>query len=165
MRKVFGIALLACLMFCSAASAASLRVSDALKIARHEVPRSCRLQDIDEYSDAYGIGFRDFNDFRNYTVYVDKLDGRPLARHMSSSNFVGSTNIGVSKEDVTRSAFARYRDIRNIRVVLEAEGHNNVRYHLSCGNDKYAIDAYYNPVTGALGKEVIVYRYKDRGRK
>lgn len=162
MKKIFGFIFLGTMLLSTAVSAAEIRVSDAIKFARHEVPRSCRLQNIDEFSDAYGIDFRDFRDFRNYTVYVDKSDGRPLARHMKSSNIIGSTNVVVSKEQITRSAFARYKNIKNIDLKLEAEGRNNVRYHLICGNAKYAIDAYYSPVTGALGKEVIVYRYKDK---
>lgn len=162
MKKIFGFIFLGTMLLSTAVSAAEIRVSDAIKFARHEVPRSCRLQNIDEFSDAYGIDFRDFRDFRNYTVYIDKTDGRPLARNMNSSNLIGSTNVAVSKEQITRSAFARYKNIKNIDLKLEAEGHNNVRYHLICGNAKYAIDAYYNPVTGALGKEVIVYRYKDK---
>lgn len=159
MKKLFGFVLFGCMLFGSVASAVDIKVSDAIKFARNEVPRSCRLMNVDTYADAYGIGFRDFRDFRNYTVYIDKADGKPLARNMSSTNLVGSTTVSVSAEQITRSAFARYKHIEGINIKLEPEGKNNVRYRLVCGNAKYAIDAFYNPATGVLGKEIIVYRY------
>ena len=158
MKKILGLTLLGCMLLSGIASAAEIRVSDAIKFARYEVPRTCRLQSIETYSDAYGIEFRDFRDFRNYVVYIDKNNGRPLARNMNSTNLVGSTTVNVSPEQITREAFARYKNIKGIDIKLEAEGRNNVRYRLVCGNEKYAIDAFFNPATGVLGKEIIVYR-------
>lgn len=161
MKKFFGLILLGYMFINGVVSAASpddIKVSDAIRFARNEVPRSCRLQSIDKYSDAYGIAFRDFNDFRNYVVYIDKTNGRPLARNMNSTNIVGSTTINVSAEQVTKSAFARYKNIQGVDIKLEPEGKNNVRYHVMAYSSLYAIDAYYSPSTGVLGKEIIVYK-------
>lgn len=158
-KKIMGMALLLTFAFSNVVMAADISLREAVRFAKKEVPANCHLQNVEPYNGIIGVTFRDFNRFRNYTVFLDAVTGRPTERVMSSTNIVGSTNVLVDKTAITKAVFNRYKKVDRLNIKLEEEGRNNVRYNVKFFNERYIVNALYNPATGALGKEHIIYRW------
>ncbi len=158
-KKIFGVVTTLCMCLSVVAGAANVSLRDAVRIARTQVPKGCHLQNVENYNGVIGVSFRNYNTLRNYTVFLEDEGGTPCERVMTGSNIVGSTNVLVDRTAITKAVFDRYKKVDNLKVELESEGKNNLRYRVEFLNERYIITALFNPATGALVKEHIIYRW------
>ena len=132
----------------------------AILAAKAEIPATAEFQGIiteQETDRTTDILFFDNSTLRSYEVTVLKDAGQVKTVKIGGSNIPGSTTVNKTVKDIEEALKLEYPDGRILSIEQKQEG--NLRYYeAQLETQRFTADLQVNPVTGAIGKQVLEYK-------
>ena len=159
LKKYFVSAVALAALSIASSAFAAVTATQAMEIARKEVPAGSVFYGFDSKDPDFVAKFRNNATYIEYFVNVAAADGKLLKLEVQGSNAVGSTLLNKTEADVKNAILAAYPDAQDIAISYVDQGENNKVYKATFNTPKFrSAEAEISPVTCALGKCQLIYR-------